>query len=195
MVTYDGPIPDPIFVTEAGRDREIIEIDKSTKGLKDAVAWLEDPPQTGEPSLQPLKPAVMDQQGFFFVPHVIATRAGAEVEFKNSDNANHGIRAVAFEPDNCFNIAKPPGERYRHRFQAAKFPVSIQCPFHSGMAAWVCIFEHPYFAVTSADGRFRLPPVPPGRYTLAVRHLDGKLYTTRAILLQSGHSANIRIAL
>jgi plastocyanin len=194
-VTYDGPIPDAVPVPEAGRERELIEVDAGTKGLKDAVVWLETPPAGGKLPLPPKEPAVMDQQGFFFVPHVIAVVAGTEVEFKNSDAANHGLRATALEPANCFNIVKPPGESYRHTFHGAKFPVAIQCPFHGGMAAWVCVFEHPYFAVTGAKGTFRLPPAPAGRYTLAVRHLDGKLHARRVISLEAGAPATISIAL
>ena len=40
-VTYDGPVPDPIPIPEAGTVRNLIEVDPKTKGLKDAVVWLE----------------------------------------------------------------------------------------------------------------------------------------------------------
>ena len=32
------------------------------------------------------------------------------------------------------------------------------------------VFAHPWFAVTDAEGRFELPPLPPGRYELEARH-------------------------
>jgi hypothetical protein len=37
IVTYTGPLPDPIPITEAGTVRKLIEIEPKTKGLKDAV--------------------------------------------------------------------------------------------------------------------------------------------------------------
>ena len=45
MVTYDGRLPDPIPVSEAGTSRQLIEVDPKTKGLKDAVVWLEGVPE------------------------------------------------------------------------------------------------------------------------------------------------------
>ncbi|MGB2609542.1 MAG: hypothetical protein WBC80_11245, partial [Isosphaeraceae bacterium] len=34
IVTYTGPLPDPIPITEAGTVRRLIEIEPKTKGLK-----------------------------------------------------------------------------------------------------------------------------------------------------------------
>jgi len=41
LVTYDGRLPKPIPVNEADTSRQLIEVDPKTKGLKDAVVWLE----------------------------------------------------------------------------------------------------------------------------------------------------------
>jgi hypothetical protein len=38
------------------------------------------------------------------------------------------------------------------------------------MQAWVGVVDHPYFAVTGADGAFRLANVPPGTYTITAWH-------------------------
>jgi hypothetical protein len=47
------------------------------------------------------------------------------------------------------------------------------------MATYICVMEHPYFAVTDAAGKFTLPTLPAGTYTLGIWHeglqtLDGK---------------------
>jgi hypothetical protein len=36
------------------------------------------------------------------------------------------------------------------------------------MHAWLGVLDHPYFAVTGADGSFEIRNVPPGNYTVAV---------------------------
>jgi plastocyanin len=194
LVTYDGPLPESIPVSEAGTVRHLVEVDPKTKGLKDAVAWFEgvpEPDQPGDESRE--QPIVMDQQNYFFVPHVLAIEAGPQVEFRNSDGANHGVTAASLEPRNRFNVITPQGGNYKQRFEASKAPVSIGCPIHGAMAAWIYVFDHPYHAVTDEEGRFRLRPVPPGRYTLHVRHPDGGLKRQQEVLIREGNPLRLRI--
>jgi plastocyanin len=193
LVTYDGPLPVPIPVAEAASVRHPVEVDSKTKGLKEAVIWLEGVPAGPKP-LARKPPVQVDQRNFFFVPHVLAIDAGQEVEFLNSDVANHGITATSLEPENCFNVSIPlAGQRHNHRFVASTHPVAIGCPIHASMAAWIYVFEHPYHGVTDEDGRFRLPPVPPGRYALQIRHADGGMKKQEAIEVRAGETVRLRI--
>lgn len=41
---------------------------------------------------------------------------------------------------------------------------------HAWPRAYIAVFDHPYFAVTSADGKFSIDGIPPGKYTLATWH-------------------------
>jgi plastocyanin len=194
IVTYDGRLPDPIPVIEAGTVRHLVEVDPMTKGLKDVVVWLEG---VREPAGAHQKPTdelvVMDQQNYFFVPHVLAVEAGREVEFRNSDGANHGVTASSLEPKNQFNVMISLTGHYTHRFVASKTPVAIGCPIHGTMAAWVYVFDHRIHAVTDPQGRFRLPPVPPGRYTLRVHHPDGGLRKSEKITVEADRPLYLRI--
>jgi plastocyanin len=172
LVTYSGPIPKPIPVPEAQTVRQLVVVDPKSKGLKDAVVWLERASPPAVDTNRARKPAIMDQVEFFFVPHVLAIRAGQPVEFRNSDAANHGVTAKSLRQENCFNIVTPPSGSYTHTFSADSRPVAIGCPIHSGMGAWIWVFEHPYYATTDAKGRFRIADVPPGKHTLVVRHVE-----------------------
>src|SRR4051812_33279542 len=67
IVTYDGRLPEPIHVAEAGTSRQLIEVDPKTKGLKDAIVWLEGVPEPATHQQVANQPVVMDQQNFFFV--------------------------------------------------------------------------------------------------------------------------------
>jgi plastocyanin len=195
LVTYDGPPLDPVPIPEAGTVRHLIEVDAKTKGLKDAVVWLEGVPALERPADDTdANPAVqIDQQNYVFVPHVVAVEAGLEVEFLNSDNANHGVRATPFEPKNTFNVTTPPGKSFKRRFVATKRPVAIGCPIHASMAAWVFVFEHPYHAVTEEDGSFHLPPVPPGRDTFHVRHQDGGMSKEQELVVAADKPVRLRL--
>ena len=44
----------------------------------------------------------------------------------------------------------------------------VFCDIHSHMSAYILVFNHPFFAVTDDDGRYAIPSVPPGTYTLLV---------------------------
>lgn len=191
VVTYDGPRPDPVPVPESGGVRELVEVDPGSMGLKDAVVWLDggpgpDAPGPGEGGDEPV---VVDQRDYAFVPHVVAIRAGRAVEFRNSDAANHGVIAYSITPANRFSVTTPPGGRTTRRFEASEAPVAIGCPIHVAMSAWVYVFEHRRFAVTDDRGRFRLPAVPPGRYTLHVRHPDGGMRHRREVVVGEGAGA------
>jgi carboxypeptidase family protein len=41
---------------------------------------------------------------------------------------------------------------------------------HGWMNAYVGVLDHPYFAVTAADGTFDLKSLPPGTYTIEAWH-------------------------
>ena len=45
-------------------------------------------------------------------------------------------------------------------------PVIVKCNLHPWMNAWIHVFDHPYFAVTDADGKFEIKNAPAGKYRL-----------------------------
>jgi plastocyanin len=190
-ITYTGPLPRPIEVIEAMAKRHLVERDPKTNALKDAVVWIEGAKVPGK---RPAKEAAyVDQQNFFFVPHVLAVEGGQEVEFANGDSANHGVRSGCADGRNCFNTITPPGKSHRVRFFASKDPVRIDCPLHATMAAWVYVFDHPWFSVTKADGAFKLPAIPPGNYTLHVRHPSGGMVRKQALVVEEGEPQPLSI--
>lgn len=194
VVTYKGRLPDPIPLPEANGVRPVLEVSPRNHGLKDVVVWLAGAPAPRKLSSADRRtPAKIDQRDYFFVPHVLAIESGQQVEFSNSDAPNHGVMATAFDARNSFNVVTPPGGRYQHRFVASKRPVKIGCPIHAGMAAWIYVFDHPYYAVSDTDGRFRLPGVPPGSYTLTVEHPDAAMRRTRQIELATGAQVSLPV--
>jgi hypothetical protein len=61
------------------------------------------------------------------------------------------------------------------------------------MAGWIYVFDHGFHAVTDNKGRFTLPPVRPGRYTLRVHHPDGGLRKSEPIILKAGETLRFGI--
>jgi hypothetical protein len=54
--------------------------------------------------------------------------------------------------------------------KAAETMLHLTCDVHSWMNAYVGVEQHPYFAVSAADGSFTIANVPPGRRTIRVWH-------------------------
>ena len=48
--------------------------------------------------------------------------------------------------------------------------IEIKCDIHPWMRAYLGVFDHPYFAVSAADGGFTLKNLPPGEYTIEAWH-------------------------
>lgn len=48
--------------------------------------------------------------------------------------------------------------------------LELTSDLHPWTHGWIAVFDHPYFAVTGADGSFSLEGVPPGIYTVAAWH-------------------------
>jgi plastocyanin len=138
----------------------------------DAVVYIQQAPGTFPP---PAKPADIDQRSMAFIPHVLPVVVGTTVRFLNSDPTQHNV----FSPDHeKYNLGTwPQGQSKDHAFATcAKAPCTyVQlCRLHPEMEGYVVVLQNPYFAVTSADGRFKIDDVPPGNYTLGVWHSKAK---------------------
>ena len=119
----------------------------------------------------PTAPAVLDQKGCQYTPHVIAVMTGQPISVKNSDPFLHNVHSLAID-NPAFNFGQPnvdPGRKVDPMKTAERF--KIKCDVHPWMSAQVSVFEHPYFAVSKEDGTFTIPGnLPDGKYTLVAWH-------------------------
>lgn len=135
-----------------------------------AVAYLEDGP-AGAQNASGAKRAVVDQRQKAFVPHVSVVMKGTTVRFPNSDTVFHNV--FAYYQAKKFDLGMyPRGASKSVTFDKAGVVV-LQCNVHSEMSAYILVVDTPLFAVADKNGRFRLPPAPPGAYTLHVWHESG----------------------
>ncbi len=112
----------------------------------------------------------LDQKGCRYSPHVFGIRAGQTLEILNSDPTLHNIHAL---PTNNaeFNTGQPiQGMKTNQTFENVEVMVPFKCDVHGWMNAYAGVLDHPYFAVTGADGAFEMSNVPPGTYTVEAWH-------------------------
>ena len=142
------------------------------------------PPQTVE----------IDQQNFQFQPETVVIRRGDSVRFSNGDQATHNVQTSG-EIAN-FNVNTPAGGEHTFRFDRAggtRQMATIGCVFHSNMRAFVLVFDHPWYTLTSSSGKFHLANVPAGEYDLELVHPAGDLRWRKRITVVAGQTASIDI--
>jgi hypothetical protein len=70
-----------------------------------------------------------------------------------------------------FNIGQPvKGLKTQRTFDAVEVMVPFKCDVHKWMNSYAGVLDHPFFAVSGADGSFTIDGVPPGSYTVEVWH-------------------------
>ncbi len=145
-----------LLVSEnGGIQNMVVSLLKIPKGL---------PVETGDEPIQ------IDQQRCIFIPHVLLVPAGVEFEALNSDPVSHNFHAIGAH-NKEINIMQTKTKR---RWLPLVFPepdtIEVICDVHSWMKAWIIVTEHPYYALTDADGQFRLENVPEGSYRIKAWH-------------------------
>ena len=149
-------------------DRTIV---RSGTGLGNVVVWLVDA-RAGKP-LPLRRRFTIDNVRCRLEPRVQAVVAGGTLNVTSSDALYHRTRAERFGTGellgrwehNDFGEVVPDDRVLR-----APGLVELRSDVHPWTRAFIAVFDHPYFAVTAANGGFSLADVPPGSYTLAAWH-------------------------
>jgi hypothetical protein len=155
---------------------EIWVVNPKNKGLKWTFVWLaaKNGKMPIHPNLQKprIDKLVMDQPGCAFTPHALALREGQILVAKNSSMISHNFKWTGLS--NSGNVLIPAGKEYEIKgLVVDRLPVSIECSIHTWMKGNVGIFDHPYYAVTNADGNFEFKDAPAGEYRLRIWHGSG----------------------
>jgi hypothetical protein len=173
-VTFVGPIPDlpPLVISKdheacaAAATPEMLLV-SADHGVANTVVALEGVTRGKAP---PAHKPTLDNRHCRMVPRVQAVVVGTEIVVHNSDPFLHTTRGRLPDFKQAFNLVFPkatPAKEQRIRFPGV---ITVTCDTHAHMRAYIHAFEHPYFAVSDADGRFEIAQVPPGTYTLSAWH-------------------------
>lgn len=131
----------------------------------------------------PAAPAVLDQMGCMFEPHVFGVMVNQDVKFANSDNTNHNIHPLP-RVNTEWNHSEPPKTSdLVKRFNKQEVMIPVKCNIHPWMRAFLGVVNHPFFAVTGDDGTFKIRGLPPGKYTVEAWH---ERYGRKAVELTIG---------
>jgi plastocyanin len=137
-------------------------------GLQNVVVFIAD--GLGDRTFDaPSQPAVIQQKGCMYQPHVLAVRANQKLDVVNSDSTTHNIHPMP-KNNREWNKSQPPRVPIEETFAREEIAIPVKCNVHPWMRGYIAVFKHPYFVVTGKDGSFDLSNLPPGTYTLEAWH-------------------------
>jgi plastocyanin len=138
----------------------------------------------------PSEPATLDQNGCTYHPRMLAVMVGQDLTIKNSDSTLHNIHPRPKKNEE-FNVGQPrQGMETTKSFSQAEMMIPVGCDVHPWMRAYISVFEHPFFAVTAADGSYEIKGLPAGEYEVEAVHpaLD---VTSGSVTVGDGEAASL----
>jgi plastocyanin len=135
------------------------------KGLANVVVYIY---AEGDAGAAPGK-AVFEQEGCQYKTHVLAVQTGQEIQIVNNDAISHNIHPLA-KVNREWNRMQPPGTPpFSYSYDNEEF-IPVKCNIHPWMHGYFVVLKTSHFTVTGDDGVFRLPDLPPGKYTVKAWH-------------------------
>ena len=134
----------------------------------------------------PAEKALLNQQGCQYSPHVSGVMVGQTVVIRNSDPTLHNVHALP-EKNDEFNQGQPFKDmELEHKFDQAEVMVRFKCDVHPWMASYMGVMDHPFFAVSGADGSFSIEGLPAGDYEIEAWHEELGSKTTSVTVAADG---------
>ena len=128
-------------------------------------------------------------------PRVQAVVAGGTMNVRSADAISHRThfrRSRTGESLALIGLDDPGSVVPVEQVLARPSLIEVRCEVHPWMIAWIAVFDHPYFGVTTRGGTASLEDVPPGRYQLLAWH-DRLGLAERQILVEAGRVTNVEI--
>ena len=138
------------------------------------------PPEQAEVALQ--------QKGCRYVPHVLGIHTGAMLSVQSSDDTTHNVHPKPATNREWDTNILPGADPFKRQFKQAEVMIPVKCGVHVWMSAWVGVLDHPFFAVTDAQGSFTLAGLPPGDYEVEAWHETYKAQTLKVKVVASGEA-------
>ena len=151
---HSGPVPNEMLVLGTGNTMANIMVWVS-KGLAAGKTWP-----------VPSAPAVLDQNGCQYKPHVMGIMVGQAYRILNSDGILHNIHTLP-KINKSFNKPMPGTlKETTTTFEKPEPLFPVKCDVHPWMQAYISVFTHPFFSVTSTNGKFTISGLDPGTYEI-----------------------------
>jgi plastocyanin len=152
------PVPSEMLVLGSGNT------------MANIMVWVSGGLPAGKTWPAPATPVVMDQRGCKYEPHVMGIMVGQAYRILNSDGILHNVHTLP-KVNPSFNAAMPATRKEATTtFNQPEAIFNIKCDVHPWMSAYVGVYTHPFFSVTSTDGKYTISGLDPGTYEITAWH-------------------------
>ncbi len=139
----------------------------------------------------------IDNKKCYFEPLVGISYKGANYVIKNSDpilhNTNLGV-LLNSKRRTVYNLALPRKDQVITKPNRVAGLLAVKCDAHSWMRAYVYSSEHPYVAITDANGNFEIKDLLPGKYKVRIWH-EGFKEITKDVEVSAGKASELNVTL
>ncbi len=125
---------------------------------------------------------LLDHRDLALTPRVIAVRTGSKVRVDNTDGMPCHLYSIS--PAGSFLLRPRPGRPVEITC-GRPGTIEVRCAQHGRLVAYIAVKENPYFAISDANGDYRIGGVPEGRYVLQAAH-EGQVLDTRTVDVPAG---------
>ena len=141
----------------------------------------------------PTTPAVLDQQGCTYHPHIVGVQVGQPITIRNSDDTLHNIHPRP-TVNSEFNVGQArKGMEATKSFDKEEVMIPVGCDVHPWMRSYISVLNHPFFAVSGDDGTYEIKNVPAGEYEVEVFHEKLKTQTQK-VTVKAGEAAKVDLS-
>jgi hypothetical protein len=165
MKTAQGEVPDESLVVKAGN-----------RGIANVCIYLERAPGQIHPELSKSRSETVefDSRKLQFVPHILVARTDQAIVLKNSNPGPLNVRPM-LRANQAINQVIGPNDSTGagvnlKRSELKHPPLPVSSDLQPWMRGYWIVSDHPYVAVTDADGKFRIENLPAGEHTFRVWH-------------------------
>jgi Carboxypeptidase regulatory-like domain len=112
----------------------------------------------------------------------------ATVSFPNMDPVFHNIFSLS--KPKSFDLGSYDKGETRNVVFAKPGIVYVYCHLHPNMEATVVVTPNRWYARSDGNGRYRIPDVPPGQYTVVAWHKAAGFFR-KSIVVERSHAPNV----
>jgi len=137
----------------------------------------------------PAQAATFEQKGCQYLPHILVMHTEQEVKITNADQTSHNIHPLA-KVNREWNKSQPPGAPpLVEKFAREEF-ISVKCNVHPWMHGYFVVLKTSHYDLSKGGGDFKLPNLPPGKYTITAWHEDYGTQTAD-VTITGNETANV----